>query len=35
LGIEENAFGFGAAAVKAQDVVHGERICDFWWSVLK
>jgi hypothetical protein len=28
LGVEEDAFGFGAAAVEAQDVVHGERICD-------
>jgi hypothetical protein len=28
LGIEENAFGFAAATVEAQDVVHGERICD-------
>ncbi len=29
VGIEEDAFGFGAAAVEAQDVVHGERIFDF------
>jgi hypothetical protein len=28
LGIEEDAFGFGAAAIEAQDVVHGTRICD-------
>jgi hypothetical protein len=28
LGIEQDAFGFRAAAVETQDVVHRMRICD-------
>ena len=27
-GVDQDAFGFGAAAVEAQDEAHGERICD-------
>ena len=29
LGVEQDAFGFGAAAIETQDVLHGERILDF------